>query len=409
MNEKIISLGCSTGGVAIIRALGRRGLHVVAMSHDPKDIGLVSKYASEVVVCPHPNDQEAFLEFMIKNASSWPNALIIESGDYYAVALSQLKDELSKYYRVITQDWDVLSKFVEKKYTYELAEACGVPCPKTYYPQSLADLEELEEGIALPCIIKPIRSHEFVARFKTKLFVVDTFEDLRAKFALCVEADQPVIVQEIIPGDDRTLERVHIYLNSRGEVGAEVHHKTLRLSPPNFGVMRAGYTVPPNEEVSALAYRLLDHADYNTGVAAFQFKRSERTNELMLIEVNGRIPRSVQMDVACGVDLPWIIYQDIVHDKQLPIEPYQELTWIEFWPDVLNAIVRDDKQAFNLHKFIRPYLAPKKSFAILSLTDPKPFIRQSLLLPKIGRREIKRKRPSANIEASASYATTGEG
>jgi D-aspartate ligase len=387
MKEKVIALGCSTGGLAVIRALGKRGLHVVAMSHDPKDIGLVSKYAAEAVVCPHPNDEEAFLDFLLKNRSSWPDALIIESGDYYAVALSKLKDELTPYYRIITQDWDVLSQFLEKKRTYELAELCGIQSPKTYYPESLEDLEEVDEAI-LPCIIKPIRSHEFVAHFKTKLFVAHTLDELRTKFSLCLEAEQPVIVQEIVPGDDQTFERVHIYLNSRGEPGVEVHHNTFRLSPPKYGVMRAGITVPPSEEARSFAYQLLDCAGYDRGVAAFQFKRSSRTNELVLIEVNGRIPRSVQIDIASGIDMPWIIYRDMVHDEQLPLESYPETIWIEFWPDVLNAIVRDNKKTFKLGEFIKPYMASNRTFAILSPSDLRPFLRQTALLPKIARRKL---------------------
>lgn len=391
MKDKVISLGCSTGGLAIIRALGKRGLHVVAMSHDPDDIGLYSKYVGETVVCPHPNEQEAFRDFLIENALRWPNALIIESGDYYALALSQLKDQLSPYYRLITPDWNVLSQFVEKKYTYELAEAAGVPAPKTYYPDTMTSLEEMEEKIAFPCIVKPVRSHEFVARFKVKLFIANTFDELHTQFSRCLEADLPVIIQEIVPGDDKTFERVHIYLNSHGEPSAEVHHTTLRLSPPKYGVMRAGGTVPPNEEASKLAYQLLDHAGYKKGVAAFQFKRDSRTNELVLIEVNGRIPRSVQIDIACGVDLPWIIYQDIVQDNQLPVESYREIVWIEFWPDILNAIARDDKRTFKLGEFIRPYFSSNKTFALFEWSDPRPFFKQTMLLPRIAKRKSRRK------------------
>lgn len=389
MNDKVIALGCSTGGLALIRALGKRGFHVIALSHDADDIGMVSKHADEVVVCPHPRMLAEFRDFMIARASTWSGSLIIESGDYYAQALSRLHDDLSDHYRLMTPEWDKLSLFVDKEKAYKLAESCGVPYPKTFYPDSIAMLTALREEITLPCIIKPVRSHEFVARFNKKLFVVHTFEELVAKYSLCVEAEQTVIVQEIVPGDDRTFERVHLYLNSRGEVGAEIHHKTTRLSPPGYGVMRAGFTVPPNQEVRDLALRLLTSAGYQ-GVAGFQFKRNRDTNELVFIEVNGRVPRSVQIDIAAGVDLPWIIYQDIVKDVQLPSPSYEETVWIEFWPDVLNAILNDDKAEFSLREFVKPYLAHRKTFAVLSMSDPKPMLKQTAMLPAIGRRKFAR-------------------
>lgn len=104
------------------------------------------------------------------------------------------------------------------------------------------------------------------------------------------------------------------------------------------------------------------------------------------------MPRSVQIDLAAGVDIPWIIYQDIVNDVQLPLEPYQELTWIEFWPDILNALFRDNKKQFSFREFFEPYKVSNKTFAIFSWSDLKPFLKQTLMLPKIGRRKIKLKK-----------------
>ncbi|MCB0194725.1 MAG: hypothetical protein KDJ65_22425 [Anaerolineae bacterium] len=394
MKNKVIVLGCSSGGLAVIRALGKRGLHVIALSHDPHDIGLSSKYVGEVAICPHPRNLDAFLEFMLEKAPLWSDLLIIETGDYYAEALSKLKPELSKHYRFVTQSWDVLSLFLEKENTYKLAVECGVPCPKTYYPESLEHLKTMQKEISFPCIIKPTQSHAFVARFKTKLFVVHTFDQLLKQYSRCLEAELPVILQEIVPGDDTTYERVHIYLNSKGKPGVEVYHKTLRLSPPRYGVMRVGATVEPLPEARELAYRLLEHAGYHTGVACFQFKRNERTGELILIEVNGRIPRSVQIDMGAEVDVPWIIYQDIVKDVQLPLEPYQETTWIELWPDILNKLVKDEKKFSDIREFIAPYLSSNKTFAIFSWSDLKPFLKQMSLLPKIAKRKMKVKSPS---------------
>ena len=191
-----------------------------------------------------------------------------------------------------------------------------------------------------------------------------------------------------MPGDDTSYERVHIYLNSRGEPGAEVYHTTLRLSPPKYGVMRVGATVPPLPEARELAYKLLDHAGFRSGVACFQFKRHSETGELYLIEVNGRIPRSLQIDISAEVDIPWIIYRDLIDDVQLPLEPYKRATYLEFWPDLLNALVRDDKSEMRITKMVAPYLRRNRAFAVWSLTDPMPFIQQIRLLPKIARKKM---------------------
>ncbi len=376
MKKKVIVLGCAMGGLAAIRALGQQGLHVIAISFNANDIGFKSKYVGESVVCPHPNNLDDFRDFMVEKASEWSGTLIVETSDLYAKSLSMLKSVLSQHYRFVTPDWEVLSLFIEKENTYKLAEACNVRIPKTFYPESLEHLVAMEDEIRLPCIIKPVESHEFVARFDTKLFEVDTFGELVEKYELCINANLPVILQEIIPGDDTTYERVHIYRNSKGEPGAEVYHKTVRLNPPKYGVMRVGATVPPLEEAREFAHRLLDNAGFRHGVACFQFKRHAVTGELTLIEVNGRIPRSLQIDTSAGVNLPWIIYQDLIEGIQLPVSSYRETTYIEFLPDVLNALARDDRSHFSVRSLLAPYMASNKAFAVLSLTDPKPFLKQ---------------------------------
>ena len=181
-DRRVISLGASTGGLAVTRALGRRGMHVIAVAYDPSDIALRSKYVSETVICPHPDDVDAFLDFMLEKVPVWGGLPIIESGDYYAKVLSLLKPKLEEHYRFATPEWEVLCQFIEKEHTYKLAEECGVRCPRTYYPESVEHLIAMEDEVQLPCIVKPVESHKFVAHFNTKLFEVHTFDELVAQY-----------------------------------------------------------------------------------------------------------------------------------------------------------------------------------------------------------------------------------
>src|SRR5512142_1016713 len=139
--DKVIVIGCFVPGYAIIRALANKGLHIVAMTYSKNDIAHLSRYVSEVIQAPHPeNEPQRFLDCLLSNAPRWHGALILESADHTACVLSKHKEELSRYYRLVTPDWEVFQKFIEKEATYALAGHCGVPYPKSYTVNSMTDL-----------------------------------------------------------------------------------------------------------------------------------------------------------------------------------------------------------------------------------------------------------------------------
>lgn len=106
------------------------------------DFAQVSRYVAEVVSVPHPREGEhGFVKFFLDNLPRWEGALILETGDIQAVTIAKHKEQLSKHYRIVTADWDTLRKFIDKHETYRLAEACGVPCPKSFTMQTMADID----------------------------------------------------------------------------------------------------------------------------------------------------------------------------------------------------------------------------------------------------------------------------
>jgi len=56
MNKKASALvvGSHVSGLAVIRALGYKGINPIALTYERSDFGDVSKYVSERVTIPHP-------------------------------------------------------------------------------------------------------------------------------------------------------------------------------------------------------------------------------------------------------------------------------------------------------------------------------------------------------------------
>lgn len=374
---KVLVLGCTHGGLSVIRSLGKRGLYIIASTYNPREFGLASRYIKEQVVCPHPQDEEAFIDFLLDKADQWKGALILETNDFYATVLSKNKERLSEHYRLVVPDWEVAQIFIEKDQTYALADKCGVLYPKVYRPSTMEELDDIIDEIVFPTMVKPVRSHQFYAAFKTKLFTADNPDELRHVFKRALDAELPVIVAEIIPGTDyKTLERVLVYINTHGEISAEMYNLKLRQTPPMFGMNRVGQTVPLMPEVREETFKLLNDVNFK-GLAGVEFKRDPRDKRLKLIEINVRLLADTQLAIACGIDLPWIIYQDIVEDHQIKVNDYKSTYYIHFITDVIDFFKQDKDRLKNPGRYLEPYLARRKTFAYISLSDPMPFLTEA--------------------------------
>jgi predicted ATP-grasp superfamily ATP-dependent carboligase len=84
----------------------------------------------------------------------------------------------------------------------------------------------------------------------------------------------------------------------------------------DYGVVALMEVVPAPEALAA-ARRLLDGSGY-VGLASTEFKRHAETGELVLIEVNVRVPQSFGLAQAGGTDGPWRVYAALAG---LPLEP----------------------------------------------------------------------------------------
>ena len=379
----VIVAGCRHGGLAILQALGPLGVRLVALTSDRREFGVRSRYVHEVAVCPHPRDGEAFTHYLLDRAPDWQGALILDTEDSYTAVLSRSKPLLQEHYHVLAPDWPVAQQFLEKDRTARLADETGVPRRATYTPASVSAMEARMDDYAFPIMLKPIHSQEFNERFGRKLFIVHDRTELRRRFADSIAASQPVVLQEIIPGsDDGTLESMEVYIDRAGDVAAESYNVKLRQSPPMFGVMCAGRTVPVIPDVRELGLRLLRAVNYR-GFASIEFKRDPRDGQPKLIEVNVRLPRNGQLLFASGVNFPHLILQDLV--LHVPVEPHaeRETHYVDLLPDLWNLMVRNRGQWRRPLHALRPYTARRTTIAAFSLRDPKPFL--YLVTGKLGK------------------------
>jgi D-aspartate ligase len=368
---KAMVFNCYVGGLAVIRSLGRRGIPVVAVDYSRDAIGFSSRYTYESVIAPHPEtDEDGFVEFLIEGASKWAGSILIPAHDFELAAFSHYKEELSRHYILPVPAWKDTKNIVDKKGTYEIAARLGIPIPKTLPINSISPMEVLKDSIDYPCLLKPRKGYEFLPKAKRKSFIINDSEQLKSGIAQADQFDCEMMIQELIPGGDDQFYEYIAYYNQESKPMAEFTWRKLRQNPPVLGVGRVGESTH-SDEIIGPSRQILDELLF-VGLCEVEFKKDPRDGQLKLVEINGRNTLQMALPIRCGIDFPWIMYNDLVWKKKLQFSEYQAgVKWINELADIPYAIRHPIREKPMTKKYLSPYFS-QKTFAIFAKDDWKP-------------------------------------
>ncbi len=369
-----VVLSSHTTGLGVTRALGEKGVPVTVFYYEKNDMGYVSKYVKEAFYSPHPEDaEEAFIALLLEYGKQKGKSLLIPADDATLLAVSGNKAELARYYHVACTEEEIAIKFLNKKYTYEIAEKIGIPIPETRVPRSVEELESYAEHISYPCLIKPCFSHRYFSHFRRKMAQADNFDMLRSEYLKARVNGFDVLVQELIPGDDTRGANYNSYFWN-GTPALEYTAEKVRMSPPGSGVpsVVVGKAIP---EIIEPGRKLLKALGYY-GYSCTEFKRDPRDGIYKLLEVNGRHNRSTLLAVRSGINFPWIEYRHLTAGELIPEKKQtQTLYWIDEFRDLFESIKHVEMERNGLPNFFKPYLH-RHVFAVLDKKDLKPFLKR---------------------------------
>lgn len=373
MRPAIVLSGQATA-LGVVRALGGMGVPVVVVHYDEQDFAQRSRFVTCDFHVPHPERCETeFIDALLDIGRQFPDAVLIPASDESLAAVARHKAILAPYFRIACTDWEVTRRFIDKQYTYALAESCGVPAPRTLVPHTLKEVLAGARKIGFPCLVKPCQSHLFVAHFGKKMIRAESLLQLEQAFNLATEAGLEVMLQEIIPGDDREVVNYNSYV-WEGKVLAEFTAVHIRNAPPWFGSPRVVVSrkIP---DVIEPGRRILKELGFS-GYACTEFKRDPRSGVYKLMEVNGRHNLSTLLAVRCGINFPWLHYQHLSEGIVPEASGYkEEIYWIDLVRDLGYSGRYLTREHQSLGDYLRPYLSPH-IFAIFDRTDPGPFLKR---------------------------------
>lgn len=361
-------------GLSIIRSLGKEGIPVAVVDYQEEGAyARHSKYVTEKLIGPHySKEPEKLKDFLIGYAKNQEHKPVLyPTADPYVLFIDKYLDELKEYYLINQTEQGFWSDLIDKDKLYVLAQQHNILVPKTIQVKDQTIIQEVEQELGYPCIIKPSDSSTFVSTFRKKLFKVSNREELEEGLRKTKEADIEVVVQQLVQGFDDHMYTFDAYLDQNSNVTHWLTAQKERQYPINFGAsvyIKQKY-VPALHEIGA---PFLEAIGYK-GFAEIEFKKDEKTGEYYLIEINVRTTNFNQMLTELGFNMPLLAYKELT-GQEIGQDSLKETTNLAFhyMYEDLHASRAYVKSGQLKWKTILKTYTEKRIGSIWSFDDPKP-------------------------------------
>jgi predicted ATP-grasp superfamily ATP-dependent carboligase len=353
--------------LAVLRSLGRKGVHVTVGERTFLNTSFFSKYCSRCIVYPSPRRYpDEFIEFVLKEIKKNHYDCLFPMEEETLLLLAKYRTEISKYTYLLIPDFKKIQFIRDKGNLIQFAENHGIPTPKTYYDSPSHALPPWGGGEGEGFVIKPrISSGSFgIAYVKNREDLIPLCQKVHARYPF-------PLIQEWIPDGGGTFGFSALF-DEASNVKAAFIHRKLRMYPVQGGpsTLREGVEHP---KVMELGLSLLKSLNW-VGVAMVEFKVDPRDGIPKLMEINPRFWGSLQLAIVSGVDFPYLILKLARRENFEPVLHYpvgRRCRWLLFG-DILHFLTNPNR--FHLHPPFFHFFEPNTSYDIISRKDPLPIL-----------------------------------
>jgi predicted ATP-grasp superfamily ATP-dependent carboligase len=384
-----VVIGLGINGLGTVRSLGRAGIPVYGLTGGKGDPGEYSRYC-EKVVCRDMSSPDAMVESLVALGRRLPDkSVLFPSGDLSLEIVSEHRDELAPFFHFPFPSRDTVRLVLHKGRFVRFAVEHKLPMARTFFPDSIEALREVARTIHYPCLLKPSVAGAEWRHQGLKLLAANTPAELEAVFQRAVVIERDLIIQEVTPGPDSSLQFSLTYLNGEGRPLAMFTGRKLRQYVPRFGISSMAVSLW-SPDIDRLTRDTLAALRY-TGYGSVEFKRHAETGEFLMTEVTARTWYPHALSERCGINLPAIAYHDL-----LGLEPYPVPTgfpdgakWIDEVNDFKSGLYYWRQGELTLGGWLASYRG-RRFWARATADDPKPFLMLLVRLATQGAKAILR-------------------
>jgi predicted ATP-grasp superfamily ATP-dependent carboligase len=294
--------------LAIARYLAKKNIDVFVLGEKKSfNITKYSRYCKKYFNGPNPKKHEKLYINSVLNILIQEKINIFIPVSHIATEIaSKYKKKINKISKTEVADHNKIEIALNKKSTYELAEKIGVPCPKTFYPKSVEEIEKISQKINYPSVIKWLLEvgGNIVVMARNKQELIKKYREI------CQKYNPPPnllpMIQEFIPSLKNELYCFSV-IYQKSKCKKMFMQKQIRNTPVNGGACSFAKScyIP---EIKNYSIKLLNNLNWH-GVALIEFKLDKRDNLFKLMEINPKFWASTDMALKAGVNFPYLLCQ----------------------------------------------------------------------------------------------------
>jgi predicted ATP-grasp superfamily ATP-dependent carboligase len=325
-------LGCPpavvAGDLTLVRPLGWYGIPVVAVTADPDDLTLRSRYVEGHCLVPGFTQQHelgtvrALCDLGRRLFQAVGRRVPLLYGqDSQLELLYRHREALEEHFLFVLNENALGWSLHDKGRFFPLCEAAGVRAPRTVVPAEREDHERAIQQLRAPLLVKPAREDQLEAhpgradgrqgqgarvRRRPRLLGHPAWHELK---------DQ-LVVQEYIDAPVTELYSFHGFATRDGRLLASFCGRKLRTYPAVAGES-ALLELVLDPEVETAGRTVVDKLGVR-GPFKVDLIRDQRNGQLYTLEVNARFNLWHHLGAAHGVNLPLVAYEYLVDDYSPP-------------------------------------------------------------------------------------------
>lgn len=311
--KKILILdGGAAHAMAIAECLKKSGYSVAVLCDNKSEYGYHSKYADERYLGKDSHEKD-YAVWMLNFLKEHHFDVLIPTSDTSAEFLSFHKEEIQKHAGVLMPGREVFKKGYDKNELMTVCKEHGFPHPFTVdlSKVSIDDSEELK-SFPYPGLLKPN-----LTSGGRGMTLINSYEDLKRIYPKIHAQYGECHLQQYIKAGGRQL-KVQIMTDKDGNPAFSSVIWKQRYYPVNGGSSCCNVTID-NPRIAKTCGEVLKAIGW-VGFADFDLIENPDTHELLIMEINPRIPACIRSAFKSGMD-----YATMIADATLglPLRDYR--------------------------------------------------------------------------------------
>ncbi|MBE9388501.1 hypothetical protein [Vagococcus salmoninarum] len=295
---------------------------------------------------------EAFISELINKAiklkENYQQLILFPASDVYSELIVNHEEQLKEHFLIPLPNMNLFNQMKLKEEFYKLCDSHKLPYAKTIIAES-HNYEEQSKKLIVPLVIKPSNSITYTDLDfpgKKKAFIVNQAAEVLPILKSIYETgyQEPMIIQDFIPGDDTNMRVLNSYSNQQGEVLKLSMGQPLLEDVTPFLIGNYVAIINNQDKEACLKFKaFLENSQY-TGFANFDMKYDSRDQTFKVFEINMRLGRSSFFSTAFGSNLLQAAIEDLVYNRpstELFENKEEQMLWLGVPKEVAETYVTD--------------------------------------------------------------------